>query len=211
MVTEVELATELVVTEKVAEEAPAETVTLAGTCAAAVLLLDRVTVAPPAGAAPLRVTVPVAELPPFTVAGFTATEDKDTVDVEPEAFKATIAVSQPSFPSVQLVLKEPVADTMRYAGTILLALAASVRAIKELVGPAVVAARSVSAAAARIKSWALLVTAVGVVGVVLTPELVALPAFHDASAKQGVGYRYSVQAVSRKGVEGAVATVVVEP
>jgi hypothetical protein len=62
---------------------------------------------------------------------------------------------------------------MRYAGTILLALAASVSAIKELVGPAVVAARSVSAAAARIKSWALLVTAAGVVGVALTPELVA--------------------------------------
>ena len=78
--TEVELATELVVTEKVAEEAPAETVTLAGTCAAAVLLLDRVTVAPPAGAAPLRVTVPVAELPPFTVAGFTATDDKDEAE-----------------------------------------------------------------------------------------------------------------------------------
>jgi hypothetical protein len=45
----------------------------------------------------------------------------------------------------------------------------------------------------------------------LTPEPLALPAFHDASAKQGVQYRYSVRAVSAKGVEGAVATVVVEP
>ena len=36
----------------------------------------------------------------------------------------------------------------------------------------------------------------------LTPEPVALPAFHDASAKQGVGYRYSVRAVSAKGVVG---------
>ena len=45
----------------------------------------------------------------------------------------------------------------------------------------------------------------------LTPEPVALPAFHDASAKQGVRYRYSVRAVSAKGVEGAEATVVVEP
>ncbi len=45
----------------------------------------------------------------------------------------------------------------------------------------------------------------------LTPEPVVLPAFHDASAKQGVRYRYRVQAVSAKGVEGAVATVVVEP
>jgi hypothetical protein len=80
MVTAVELATELVVTEKVAVVAPAETVTLEGTCAAAVLLLDRVTVAPPAGAAPLKVTVPVAELPPFTVAGLTATDDKAAVE-----------------------------------------------------------------------------------------------------------------------------------
>jgi hypothetical protein len=45
----------------------------------------------------------------------------------------------------------------------------------------------------------------------LTPEPVALPAFHDASAKQGVGYRYSVRAVSAKGVEGSEATVVVGP
>jgi hypothetical protein len=45
----------------------------------------------------------------------------------------------------------------------------------------------------------------------LTPEPVALPAFHDASAKQGARYRYSVQAVSAKGVVGAEATVVIEP
>ena len=45
----------------------------------------------------------------------------------------------------------------------------------------------------------------------LTPELVTLPAFHDATAKPGVGYRYSVRAVSAKGVEGAAAMVVVEP
>jgi hypothetical protein len=45
----------------------------------------------------------------------------------------------------------------------------------------------------------------------LTALPVVLPAFHDASAKQGVRYRYSVQAVSAKGVEGAAATVVVEP
>ena len=45
----------------------------------------------------------------------------------------------------------------------------------------------------------------------LTPEPVELPAFHDVSAKQGVGYRYSVRAVSKKDVEGAEATVVVGP
>jgi hypothetical protein len=77
MVTLVRLPTLLVVTWKVALVAPAATVTLAGTCAAAVLLLVNPTVAPPVGAAPLSVTVPVAELPPATLVGFTATDDKD--------------------------------------------------------------------------------------------------------------------------------------
>ena len=46
MVGEAFVATGLVVTVKVAVVALAATVTLAGTCAAAVLLLDRVTTAP---------------------------------------------------------------------------------------------------------------------------------------------------------------------
>jgi hypothetical protein len=62
------LVTEEVVAVKVVEVAPAGTVTLAGTCTAE-LLLDRLTAAPPLGAAPLRVTVPVEEVPPVTVAG----------------------------------------------------------------------------------------------------------------------------------------------
>src|SRR6478672_9510380 len=78
MVTVVTLATELVLTENVAVVAPAATVTLAGTCAAVVLLLVSPTVAPPVGAAPLSVTVPVDELPPVTLVGFTETEDKLT-------------------------------------------------------------------------------------------------------------------------------------
>jgi hypothetical protein len=45
----------------------------------------------------------------------------------------------------------------------------------------------------------------------LTAEPVQLPAFHDASAKEGLRYRYGVRAVSKKGVEGQVATVVVGP
>jgi hypothetical protein len=113
MVTVVTLATVLVVTENVALVAPAATVTLAGTWAAVVLLLDRETAAPPVGAAPLSVTVPVDDVPPVTLVGFRDTEDNDGPDEVPAAFKATIAESQPPFPSVQPVLYEPVALTMR--------------------------------------------------------------------------------------------------
>jgi hypothetical protein len=67
--------TALVVMVKVAEVAPAATVTLAGTDAIEVLLLDKLTAAPPAGAGPLRVTVPVEEAPPVTLAGFTAMDE----------------------------------------------------------------------------------------------------------------------------------------
>ena len=68
------LATGLVVTANVAELCPALTVTLAGTCAAAVLLLDSVTNAPPAGAGPFNVTVPVELVPPETDVGLSVTE-----------------------------------------------------------------------------------------------------------------------------------------
>ena len=54
---------------------PAATVTLAGTVATAVLLLDSVTTEPPDGAGPLSVTVPCDDVPPVTVAG-----DSDSVD-----------------------------------------------------------------------------------------------------------------------------------
>jgi len=67
-VTAVDTPTEEVVAVKVAEVAPAETVTEAGSAAALELSL-RVTVAPPAGAGPLSVTVPVELLPPTTIAG----------------------------------------------------------------------------------------------------------------------------------------------
>ena len=64
-----------VVTMNVAELPPAATVTLAGTLATEGVLLDSATTVPPAGAGPLRVTVPVEELPAFTVEGESVNDD----------------------------------------------------------------------------------------------------------------------------------------
>src|SRR5260221_12665866 len=71
IVTGVELATAIVVTCTVARVSPAATVTLAGTVAAEVLLLDRETTVPAVGAGPLSITVPVDGFPPLTLVGFT--------------------------------------------------------------------------------------------------------------------------------------------
>ena len=62
-------------TVKVAPLAPAGTVTLEGTPAAP-LLLDSMISTPPAGAGPLRVTVPVEDCtPPTTLVGFNVSEE----------------------------------------------------------------------------------------------------------------------------------------
>jgi len=64
-------------TVKVALVAPAEQSTLEGTLAA-VLSLDSGTCAPPAGAGPLNVTVPVEDCaPPVTVVGFKVNEERE--------------------------------------------------------------------------------------------------------------------------------------
>src|SRR6266436_7714637 len=75
MVTAVDAVTALVLTVNVALVAPATTVTLEGTLAATVLLLESATCAP-AGAAPLNVTVPVEDcVPPITLVGFSVSEE----------------------------------------------------------------------------------------------------------------------------------------
>jgi len=75
MVTGVDAATALVLIVKVAVVLAAGTVTVEGTLAAP-LLLESVTCAPPAGAGPLSVTVPVEDCtPPTTLAGFNVSEE----------------------------------------------------------------------------------------------------------------------------------------
>src|SRR5437879_1615187 len=81
MVTGVEAVTALVFTENVALVDPAATVTLDGTVAE-VLLLERLTVTPPLGAAPLRVTVPVEGDPPVTLLGLSEIEVSVGLDEE---------------------------------------------------------------------------------------------------------------------------------
>ena len=76
MVTGVDAVTVLVLTVNVALLAPAATITLAGTVATALLPLERETVAPPAGAGPLSVTVPVEGDPPVTLVGFSVSEER---------------------------------------------------------------------------------------------------------------------------------------
>ena len=74
MVIEVEAVTARVVTVKAALVTPAGIVTLAGTVATVVSLLERETMAPAVGADPLSVTLPVEGDPPLTLVGFSVSE-----------------------------------------------------------------------------------------------------------------------------------------
>ena len=74
-----EAVTALELTANEALVAPAATVTLEGTLATAGLLLDMVIRAPPAGAGPLNVTVPVEDwTPPTTLVGFKLSDERVT-------------------------------------------------------------------------------------------------------------------------------------
>jgi hypothetical protein len=69
IVTGVDVVTADVVTVNVLLVLPAATITLEGTVATAVLLLESETTAPPDGAAPVSVTVPCDVFPPTTLVG----------------------------------------------------------------------------------------------------------------------------------------------
>jgi hypothetical protein len=66
--------TGLVAIENVADVIFAGTVTVEGTVATVVLLLVKLTVAPSGGAGPLKVTVPIACVPPCTEVGLKVSE-----------------------------------------------------------------------------------------------------------------------------------------
>lgn len=100
MVAKVDAVTEVLVIVKFALVAPADTVTLASTVVE-VELSERVTNVPPEGAAALRVTVPVEELPPVTVVGLSAKDERVTA---PGVAGSTQRTGWSPFPSLQTVI-----------------------------------------------------------------------------------------------------------
>src|SRR5215208_1525668 len=95
--------TTVVETVKPAVVAPAGTVTLAGTVAAAVLSLERAAAKPPDGAGAVSLIVPVALCPPRMSRGDTVSDESDAVaagggcdeTVQPES-ATVIGVAEPS-------------------------------------------------------------------------------------------------------------------
>ena len=99
IVTGVDALTAAVVTSNVALVAPAATVTLAGTVATAVLLLDSVTTAPPVGAAIVNVAVPREVLPPATLVGLSAIADNAAIAGAASGWKRSVADHGPAAPA----------------------------------------------------------------------------------------------------------------
>jgi hypothetical protein len=100
IVTEVDVATDAVVTANCVLVDPTGTVTLAGTVAAAVLLLESWTTAQQAWTVPVKVTVPVEELPPVTLVGLTVSDES----VGPGGGGLTLMVVNLSIPPAEAVI-----------------------------------------------------------------------------------------------------------
>src|SRR5215211_2084202 len=99
IVRDVDAVTDAVLTVNVALKAPAGTVTLAGTVAALVLLLDSVTTAPPEGAALVRLAVPSEVLPPTTLAGLSAIPAREGAWVKAPGVKRRTEDQAPAVPA----------------------------------------------------------------------------------------------------------------
>lgn len=120
IVTAVEAVTEVVVTVKLALVAPVATVTLAGTLAA-VASSESDTTAPPEGAAALKVTVPVEELPPWTVVG--DSDRAESVGAGGGAalpFTVSVAVRETPFAEAVMVVVRVVSATTVQTGKVAL-------------------------------------------------------------------------------------------
>ena len=98
IIAEVDALTVLVVTVKLALVLPASIVTLAGTVTAVELSESDMT-APPVGAAAVKVAVPVEELPPTTLVGFTETADKLAATRAVCGTKRRVAENGPNTPA----------------------------------------------------------------------------------------------------------------
>lgn len=114
------------VTTKVVAVEFAGTVTVEGTVATALLLLESAITAPPEGAGPLRVTVAVEVAPPVTVVGFNATEIAEggfTVNVleAPPLYVAEMSDELGAATAIDVTTKVAVmefAATVTVAGTV---------------------------------------------------------------------------------------------
>jgi hypothetical protein len=95
IIADVDVVTALVGIAKVELVVPCATETLAGTVAAAVLLLDSDTTKPPDGAAEVRATAPCEEVPPVTLVGFTATVESAAGAAGGETVSVALRVAPP--------------------------------------------------------------------------------------------------------------------
>jgi hypothetical protein len=125
IVTGVDVVTVFVAIANVVLVAPCATDTLAGTVAAAVLLLDSETAKPPAGAADVRVSVPCEEVPPVTLVGFTDTAESAAGADGGVTVSVALRVAPPNAP-VMVAGVEVVTDTVLTVNVTLVAPATTV-------------------------------------------------------------------------------------